>query len=409
LLRLVPPKELRIAIDVTPLQTGHAYRGIGVYARMLVAGLLVAHPQEEWVLFSLPPPALDLREELSLGSQVRLVHIPGVPRRLVSLITAPPGLGRLRGVLRLASLFIAYQVLLPLALRRVRATLFHSTSVDVQPTVPYFTPCPTVVTLHDIVPLLFPEHYLRSRRDALIYKAMLRKARGTAHIITDTEASRADIVRRLRVPNSTVSAVPLGVKAQLPPATSSPGDHDQRPVQPYFIYAGTLDYVKNIDNLLAAFSRVVAESPSVKLVMIGHSAEDLGRHLNGDADTYAYIVHLGFVPREQVLPLFSGARGAVACYRYQGFGLPIAEAMAAGCPVITSNCGAMKEVAGGAALLVPPESPAEIARAIMSLERDDHLHAKLRRLGLARAQQLDWRTTVEATWQVYRNIVASDG
>jgi len=83
--------------------------------------------------------------------------------------------------------------------------------------------------------------------------------------------------------------------------------------------------------------------------------------------------------------------------------------MAAGCPVITSNCGAMKEVAGGAALLVPPESPAEIARAIMSLERDDHLHAKLRRLGLARAQQLDWRTTVEATWQVYRNIVASDG
>jgi glycosyltransferase involved in cell wall biosynthesis len=398
---------MRIAIDVTPLQMGHAYRGIGVYTRNLVRGLVVDYPDHEWVLLCLGAPARELPAELPNGPHIRIVHIPGIPRSAVSLMVAPPGVGHLRGALRFLSLLITYQVLLPLALMRARPTLFHSLAVDTQPTVPIFVPCRMIVTLHDVVPRLYPRHYLAKHRDALIYNLMLSRVRRASHIITDSETSRTDITVVLGCPESAVSAVTLGVETSDSSNRRAIQASSRILPESYFIYAGSLDHVKNFDNLLFAFAKASARNRGLFLVTIGHSREDLVRYLQRDLTAYPFLVPLGFVPREEVASLFAGALGAMACYRYQGFGLPLAEAMAAGCPVITSNSGAMREVAGGAALLVDPENVAEIADALLCLNADADLRAHLRAQGLKRASQLNWACTVSSTWKIYESVAHS--
>jgi alpha-1,3-rhamnosyl/mannosyltransferase len=307
----------------------------------------------------------------------------------------------------LVALFLIYQVMLPLAVARARPRLLHSLGVDIQPTIPYVTSCPLIVTLHDLVPLLFPEHYVTGPRNALTYKLMLRKVCSAAHVITDTEASKRDIIRGLNLPPQSITSVLLGVDMEPLLTVGDLSPQSKQPEPPYFVYAGTLDYVKNVGNLLSAFAIVFAAQPDVRLVMIGHSCQDFSGQFRMEA--YPFLVHLGFVPREDVAPIFAGARGAMTCYRYQGFGLPVVEAMAAGCPVITSNRGAMRELASGAALLVDPESPVEIAESVMMLMNDEGLYSRLRRLGRKRASQLSWKSTADSTCRVYERVAQAVG
>jgi glycosyltransferase involved in cell wall biosynthesis len=170
---------------------------------------------------------------------------------------------------------------------------------------------------------------------------------------------------------------------------------------PYVLFVGTMDPRKNLVRLVQAFKKVKMEKKNLKLVIVGHKGELYTEELN-KLITSGDIVLTGYVEEEDIVYLYNGASIFAFPSLYEGFGLPILEAMACGIPVITSNVYSMPEVAGDAALLVHPESVEAIAEAIMRLQDDQSLRSGLITKGLARASTFTWDKTAAGTLAVYQ-------
>jgi len=265
-----------------------------------------------------------------------------------------------------------------------------------------------VITICDVTPLLFPDTHggLHVWHHRLALPSILRAADG---IITISEASKRDIVRCFRVPEEKVSVIYLA--ASLPGLTTNkvalPPDSGVEPSKPYILNVGTLEPRKNLAGLLKAFSRARRMGLPHSLVIVG--AKGWGNSpVAGLAEALGISEHVhvtGFVD-DQTLPLlYAGADFFVYPSLYEGFGLPVLEAMACGTPVITSNLSSMPEVAGGAALLVDPRSTNEISDAMLRLAGDEQLRQQLCAKGLQRAGRFSWKQTAEETLTLYRDLL----
>ncbi|MDG1944720.1 MAG: glycosyltransferase family 1 protein [Halioglobus sp.] len=180
--------------------------------------------------------------------------------------------------------------------------------------------------------------------------------------------------------------------------------------RPYFLFSGRWEPRKNIVRIIKAFARFRAESKlDMQLVFSGErtwaaqEADDVIRQYGLESD----VVELGKSPMSELPQLYSGAVALAYPSLWEGFGLPIVEAMAAGTPVITSNNSSMREIGGDAAILVDPESVEEIAMAMHSIASDVSLQQSLRDKGLARATQFTWRSTAEQTLALYKRQCSS--
>ena len=180
--------------------------------------------------------------------------------------------------------------------------------------------------------------------------------------------------------------------------------------RPYFLFSGRWEPRKNIVRIIKAFARFRAESKlDMQLVFSGErtwaaqEADDVIRQYGLESD----VVELGKSPMSELPQLYSGAVALAYPSLWEGFGLPIVEAMAAGTPVITSNNSSMREIGGDAAILVDPESVEEIAMAMHSIASDVSLQQSLRDKGLARATQYTWRSTAEQTLALYKRQCSS--
>lgn len=253
---------------------------------------------------------------------------------------------------------------------------------------------PAVVTVHDLSFVRLPE-----LEDPLAGLALRRlvppSLRRAALVLTGTEWSRADLVDRYRLAEDKVVVTPYGVS----PAFRPDGPRPERP--PYLLFVGALRHRKDPLGALEAFRRLPGD---LHLVMVG---PDKGLA----ADVRAYIDRhrlgrrvavLGHVDDGSLTALYRGAEALVLPTRYEGFGLPVVEAMASGTPVVTTTVSCLPEVAGDAAVLVPPGDPAALADGITRALADA---PRLTAAGLARAAGYRWEVAAAATLAAYRRVL----
>jgi glycosyltransferase involved in cell wall biosynthesis len=252
-----------------------------------------------------------------------------------------------------------------------------------------------VLTIHDLGPLDTPESY--SRGFALWYSQLVPAlARKTRKVVTVSEYCRRRIVESLRIPESKVIVAGEAASAFF----FRRSDAEVQRIKerfgirvPYFLAVGAISPRKNLTRLLAAWSRVIGDMDGASLVIVGKEGLRFASSsiLNGLPEG---VVHLTSVDDDELACLYSGARGLLYPSLYEGFGLPILEAMASGCPVLTSNCTAMPEVAGDAAVLVDPLSVESIADGIRILASERYAR-ELSQKGLEHSKGFSWERTAQ--------------
>ena len=285
-----------------------------------------------------------------------------------------PGASRVATAYRDA---VWYPVVLPRLAARERLDVLHCPTFRGPLRPPSV---PLVVTVHDLAVLRHPEAFNQWTR-RYSRSCVPRVVRAASSVIAVSEFTKRELVELLRTPEEKIAVIPNGVAEVFSPrGPAAEGD--------YVLAVGTLEPRKNLGRVEEA-----ARLAGVELRVVGARGW-------GGVEAAGW---LGPVSDEELARLYRGARCLVYASLYEGFGLPVAEAMACGTPVVTSSGGATEETAGGAAVLVDPYDPASIAAGIVeAAPRRQELHS----LGLERARAFSWAASARATADVYREVVA---
>ena len=267
-----------------------------------------------------------------------------------------------------------------------------------------------VSTVHDMSAFRVPQYHpdFRVRYQKSIFPHLVKKG---SLLITDSEFSKRELLDFFPACENRVVSVPLGAdpafqvrsKAVLEPVLSTYGLQ----AGAYTLSVGTIEPRKNIERLIDAYASLPAElRMSCPLVLVGgqgwNSAqihEKIARY-----SAQGWLKYLSFVPDQDLAPIYSGAKVFACISHYEGFGLPVLEAMASGVPVICSNVASLPEVGGDAVLYVEPDRTEQVRDALAQLIGDDAKCAHLAELGLARAQSFSWARTAEQTIAAYQQI-----
>ncbi len=289
-------------------------------------------------------------------------------------------------------------------LRRHPVDVLH-----VQYTAPPFAPCPVVVTIHDLSFEHLPETFNR-RSVAQLRFTVRRTARKAARILTSSEFSRRDIVETYAINPDRVAVTPLAAPAYFAPVENETELQRLREnygiERDYILSLGSIQPRKNLVRLIEAYlclRRIRPKSKLPQLVLAGKRGwldnetfraadrEDFGRD----------VVFTGYVPEPDLPALYSGAISFVYPSFFEGFGLPVVEAMQCGVPVIAGNRTSLPEVVGEAGLLFDPFDTKELSDALARVIDDQKLRKTLREKGLKRAKNFSWRTTAQRTLRAY--------
>ncbi|MGH9398785.1 MAG: glycosyltransferase family 4 protein [Thermoanaerobaculia bacterium] len=291
---------------------------------------------------------------------------------------------------------------------RHRLDLFHATHY-VLPPLPRGR---AVVTIHDIIHLLYPQ-FLPNRAAHFYARIMIRRALKRAdRIITVSHNSRRDLVDHFGIDGARVQVIYNGVSRRFRP--DIPVEERRRVAgklglpSPYLLFLGGERPHKNARNVVRAFAEARRRlSLPHTLVLAGPMPKNQARveALISALDLDAAVVRPGLVDAADMPGLFAGAQAFLYPTLYEGFGLPVVEAMACATPVLTSSTSALQEIAGGHALLVDPMDVASIAAGIVTLATDPERRAELRKLGLARAADFSWGTAADLTLSVYASTL----
>ncbi len=285
--------------------------------------------------------------------------------------------------------------------------------IHVQYTAPLGTRTPVVVTVHDVSFIENPEYFPPVRR-AMLRLNVARTVKLASRIITVSEFSRDAILRTYPVAPDKVRVIPNAASSEF--RVVSRGRATQAIQErfgitaPFVFSVGDLQPRKNHIGLIAAFAGMVAAHPELEhhLVIAGQNTWFTPRvHAAAQASGLADRIHFtGFVSDADLVQFYNACDCFVFPSFYEGFGLPILEAMACGRAVACSNTSAMPEVAEGAGLLFDPRNPTSIARAVADILLDTELRERIESRGLQRAAHFNWRKSARATLDVYREVVA---
>ena len=368
---------MRIAIDVRKINDF----GIGTYLRNLIRHLPRLDSDNEYYLLCFRRDEELLR---SLSSGFRLSFVKAQNYSLSEHVT------------------------IPVTLKRIRADLYHAPHY----VLPYLTPCRSVVTVHDVIHLLFPQ-YLPSRFAIHYAKHMIGRALERAELVmTVSKASKRDLLGFFDVEESKIRVIPNGID----PAMTRELDVDEvdRVKQRFqlqgrnALFVGNIKPHKNVERLIGAFAKL-REDPQfsdVTLILVGDEISKYPalRRAVARHKLRANVRFFGFVPELTLVALYRSADVFVFPSLYEGFGLPPLEAMANGTPVITSKISSLPEVVGDAALTVDPYNIDEIAEAMQSIFVDPVLRERLIKKGRIRAELFSWE---EAVSQIHATYMAA--
>jgi glycosyltransferase involved in cell wall biosynthesis len=307
---------------------------------------------------------------------------------------------------RVARRLIWEQLEFPSLLRRHRIDLLHSPHY----TMPYTRPCRHVVAFHDFTFFLFPRLHTRMKR--LLFPQLMRlSARRADALLASSESTRADALRLLAIPPAKIITVPLGVADayyQEPDAAQQEAVRARYNLPPRFIlYVGLVEPRKNLLQLVEAFHGLHTAHPDVQLVVVGRMGWMVQTLLDRLAalDLGDRVQFTGYVPEADLAALYALAEVFVYPSVYEGFGLPVLEALACGAPVITTNVSSMPEIVGDAGVLIPPGDGAALQAALGTLLEDPARRAALQAAGRARGRLFPWRRTARESLAVYRQVL----
>lgn len=368
--------------------------GIGAYTRELIRELAQLPARHQFLLlFSDDAVLARTRTELGLD---RAPHM--------RTLRVPYGLFSPRS-----------QLALPSLLHRQGVRVYHSTN--------YMIPLlafprnrrgniRAVVTIHDVIPLLFPDHAPRSKKARVLplYRALMREiGRRADTIVTDSQASARDIVRELAIPAARagdVRTIHCGVSQRfVPPADAPRARPASEPRR--LLYVGRADPYKNVATLIRVFARVRERLPvPVELVIAGAPDPRYpeAAHLARELGLTPHIRWTGYLSDDALVRLYQESDALVHCSRYEGFGLQIVEAMACGLPVVCSNAGSIPEVAGDAALLAAPDDVATLAQHVETILTQPDVADSCRRRGLQQAARFTWRRAATDVLRLYEEL-----
>lgn len=370
--------NLSIVLDARTA-TGH-FPGIGRYVVNLARAMA---PLLEWderlILLRNPgqPSPWDLTQ--LAGERVQVVDIPCSPFSL------------------------RQQWAIPRTLRHLRADLYHTPYY----LMPYRLGVPTILTVHDVIPLLFPEH-VSTRARWLFRWTMALALCSATHIIAISRTTQGDLQTAFRIVSERVTVIPEAPDPVFYPRSAVETESVRRKYnlpEKFVLYVGSNKPHKNLVRLIEAWSRPTDDISRPPLAIAGpwdprypeprQRAEDLG---------LANIIWLGPVPEADLPPLYSAASLFVFPSLYEGFGLPVLEAMACGVPVICSDTSSLPEVVGDAALLVDPADGQALAAAIAGLLGNEARREEMKGKGLQQAARFSWERTAVMTLRIYREV-----
>ena len=262
---------------------------------------------------------------------------------------------------------------------------------------------PQVVMVHDLRPISHPERSFQSLYFRSWVPPLLRSCR---HVLTNSQFTAREIRRCTGLADCRITVTPLGYDDQLfKPGPSSRGSQDWS----YFLYVGQAYPHKNLRRLVQAFAEVAPRHPQLRLVLAGkpHPAETpVLRAMARELDLHDRVEFRSYVPYADLPDLYRGASALVYPSLWEGFGLPILEAMACGTPVITSRGSGTEEVAGDAALLVDPRSSSELEDALNQIAiLSSASLQRLRGVGIERARQFSWTSTAYKTAKALQPLI----
>lgn len=340
--------------------------------------------------------------QLARTETLILLYNPAAPSRW----TLPTENRQVKRVAVAASPFsLPQQWQVPRLLSQLEATVYHSPYY----LMPYRPGIPTLVTIYDFIPQLYPDSVSLQAR--LLFGLTTRLALRTAsHITTISASSGRDLQALYHTPSSHITPIPLAPDPRLrpqPPAEINRVRQQYNLPPDYVLYFGINKPHKNLLRLLQAWQILLRQLESPPLLVIAGAWDtrypDAQDFVEQEKLTQA-VRFLGPIPEAEVAGLMSGACLFAFPSVYEGFGLPVIEAMACGTPVVCGNASSLPEVAGEAALLFDPTRPDTIAHTLYQVLTDTTQRERMRQAGLAQAQQFSWQTTAQATLALYRQL-----
>jgi glycosyltransferase involved in cell wall biosynthesis len=285
--------------------------------------------------------------------------------------------------------------------------LFHAPHY----TYPYGIREKGVVTIHDLIHLRFPQHFSRGQR--LYARAIIGHAcRSADAVVVDSEFTKKDLLKTFRIPEEKIHTIHLGVGSMYRPSeapTELGASHTALGItRPYILYVGSLKPHKNVPLLLKAFGQI-RRDVDVQLVLAGEKLDAYPelRVLRDRLMLGRDMVVAAGTNQTDLISLYQHASALVMPSLYEGFGLPLVEAMACGVPVVGSRATSIPEVVGDAGVLIDPFDVGDLASALLRVLNDEGLRETLRVCGLHRASQFTWERCGEKTLQLYELVVGS--
>lgn len=348
---------MNIAIDISPLSTGHKVRGTGFYLEHLKNALVSYFPQYQYTFFT---------QGENIPKDIDLLHYP---------------------------YFDPFLLTLPLK-KKVK----------------------TIVTIHDLTPIVFPKHFPAGIRGNLIWEMQRFLVSKADAIITDSFSSKKDIMKFIRIPDGKVHVVYLAAgeafkKITLTQKEKGALEKKYNLPKKFILYVGDVTWNKNLPRLLEAITKL-----NIPLVMVGKALTEQNFdktnpwnkdriRINELSEHNRTIIRLGFVSNEDLLCIYNMATVFAFPSVYEGFGLPVIEAMSCGIPVVTTNEGSIPEVGGDAAYYVDGYSADSIAKGLTEVFENKNLQEELSEKGLQQAKKFSWKKTAEETISVYKNVL----
>ncbi len=369
---------MRIGIDTRMID----WSGVGRYTQNLLKGIARVDKENQYVLFC---------------HQASISLVPDASNFSKVIVTQP--------VFSMSS-----QLSWAREVSQANLDIFHSPHF-VLPLI--FTPN-SVVTVHDLIPLLFPGN-LRSKAAQMYYTTMIKlTTKKSDKIIAVSNCTKKDLIANLDISARKIRVIPEAADERYRKIKRTK-EHDivlkKYGIRGrYLLYVGNYKPHKNLIRLVEAFAKVKQNlTEDYQLVFVGPRDKkypEVGR-LVKKLELKKKVVLAGFIPEEELLVLYNTAAALVFPSLYEGFGLPPLEAMACGLPVVASNTSSLPEVVDNAALLVNPEHIEEIRQAISKILGDEGLRKELQKKGLVQAKKFSWEKTAEKTIEVYKEVAKS--